>query len=93
MAWLPWLPVLTFHGPTLPGVSFASTSEVYTPAIFEWLKLRNQKVRCIDRFQWHGLHTEFNENRQIGSKVISIDSQTDKQHGNLITLTFLFKGM
>jgi hypothetical protein len=29
------------HGPTLTGVSFASTSEVWTSAILEWLKVRD----------------------------------------------------
>jgi hypothetical protein len=30
-----------FHGPTLTGASFASTSEVWTSAILEWLKVRD----------------------------------------------------
>jgi hypothetical protein len=30
-----------FHGPTLTGASFASTSEVWTSAILEWWKLRD----------------------------------------------------
>jgi hypothetical protein len=30
-----------FHGPTLTGVSFASTSEVWTSAILESLKIRD----------------------------------------------------
>jgi hypothetical protein len=29
------------HGPTLTGASFASTSEVWTSAILEYLKLRD----------------------------------------------------
>jgi hypothetical protein len=29
------------HGPTLTGASFASTSEVWTSAILEWLKIRD----------------------------------------------------
>jgi hypothetical protein len=29
------------HGPMLTGASFASTSEVWTSAILEWLKLRD----------------------------------------------------
>jgi hypothetical protein len=29
------------HGPTLTGASFASTSEVLTSAILEWLKVRD----------------------------------------------------
>jgi hypothetical protein len=28
-----------FHGPTLTGAIFASTSEVWTSAILEWLKV------------------------------------------------------
>jgi hypothetical protein len=30
-----------FHGPTLTGASFASTPEVWTSAILEWLKIRD----------------------------------------------------
>jgi hypothetical protein len=30
-----------FHGPTLIGASFASTSEVWTSTILEWLKVRD----------------------------------------------------
>jgi hypothetical protein len=30
-----------YYGPTLTGESFASTSEVWTSAIFEWLKVRD----------------------------------------------------
>jgi hypothetical protein len=30
-----------FHGPTLTGASFASTSGVLTSAILEWLKVRD----------------------------------------------------
>jgi hypothetical protein len=30
-----------FHGPTLTGASFASTTEVWTSAILEWLKVRD----------------------------------------------------
>jgi hypothetical protein len=30
-----------FHGPTLTGASFASTSQVWTSAILEWLKVRD----------------------------------------------------
>jgi hypothetical protein len=30
-----------FHVPTLTGASFASTSEVLTSAILEWLKVRD----------------------------------------------------
>jgi hypothetical protein len=30
-----------FHFPTLTGASFAYTSDVWTSAIFEWLKVRN----------------------------------------------------
>jgi hypothetical protein len=30
-----------FHGPTLTGASFASTSEVWTSAILEWSKIRD----------------------------------------------------
>jgi hypothetical protein len=32
---------IKFHGPTLTGASFASTSEVWTPAILECLKVQD----------------------------------------------------
>jgi hypothetical protein len=35
--------------------------------------------------------TEFHKNIPIGSKVIKGDTQTDRQTGDLISLTFLFK--
>jgi hypothetical protein len=68
-----------FHGPTLTGASFASTSEVWTSAILEWLKIRDWKVRCRGHLQWHNLSTEFHKNLPIGSKVIRGDTQTDRQ--------------
>jgi hypothetical protein len=43
------------------------------------------------RLQWHDLPTEFHKNLPIGSKVIRGDTQTDRQTGDLISLTFLFK--
>jgi hypothetical protein len=41
--------------------------------------------------QWHDLPTEFHKNLPIGSKVIRGDRQTDRQTGDLISLTFLFE--
>jgi hypothetical protein len=35
--------------------------------------------------------TEFHKNLPIGSKVIRGDTQTDRETGDLISLTFLFK--
>lgn len=32
-----------FHGATLTGASFPSISEVLTPAVLEWLMLRDSK--------------------------------------------------
>jgi hypothetical protein len=69
-----------FHGPTLTGASFASTSEVWTSAIFEWLKVRDEKVRRRGYFQRHDLLTKFHKNLPIGSKVIrGTHRQTDRQ--------------
>jgi hypothetical protein len=58
-----------FHGPTFTGASFASTSEVSTSAILEWLKLPDYKLWLRDHLQWHVLPTEFRKNLQIRSKV------------------------
>jgi hypothetical protein len=54
------------------------------------------KVRRRGHLQWHDLLTEFHKNLPIGSKVIrgghtQIDRRTDRQAGDLISLTFLFK--
>jgi hypothetical protein len=50
-----------FHDRTLTGASIASTSEVLTPAILEWLKLRDWKVWRRGHSQWHNLPTEFHK--------------------------------
>jgi hypothetical protein len=81
---------LKFHGPTLTGASFASTSEVWTSTILEWLTLRDWKVRHRGHFQWHELPTEFHKNLPISSKVI-MGGHTDRHAGDVISLTFLFK--
>jgi hypothetical protein len=53
------------------------------------------KVWCRGHLQWHDLPTEFHKYLSIGSKVIRRDTQidrwTDRQTGDLISLTFLFK--
>jgi hypothetical protein len=41
MVWFLWLPVLTLHDPAFTDVSFASTSEVRTSVVSEWLKIRD----------------------------------------------------
>jgi hypothetical protein len=53
-----WLPNLTFHAPTLTDARLTSTSEVSTPDILEWLKLRD-------------FLAEFHENQPIAEEVIS----------------------
>jgi hypothetical protein len=70
------------NGPTLTGASFASTSEVWTSTILEWLKLRDWKEWRQDHSQWHDLPTEFRKNLLIG--------QTDWQNGDVISHNFLF---
>jgi hypothetical protein len=67
----------TFYGPTLTGTSLASTSDVWTSVILEWLKVRDYRVRRRGHLQWHDLSTEFHKNLPIGSKVIRGDTQTD----------------
>jgi hypothetical protein len=74
-----------FHVLTLTGASFASISEVWTSAILQWLKVRDEKVRRQGHLQWHDLPTEFRKNLPIGSNVIR---GTHRQTGDL---TFLFK--
>jgi hypothetical protein len=59
-----------FHGPTLTGISFVSTTEVIMPYILEQLKLQDQEVWCQGQLQWHDLHAKFNENLPTVSKVI-----------------------
>jgi hypothetical protein len=49
------------------------------------------KLRCQGHLQWHDLPTKFHKNLSIGSEVIRGDTQTDRQTGYLISLTFLFK--
>jgi hypothetical protein len=53
------------------------------------------KVWRRGHLQWHDLSTEFHKKLPIGSKVIredtQIDRRTDRQTGDLISLTFLFK--
>jgi hypothetical protein len=85
------LKITKFHVPTLTDASFASISEVWTSAILEWLKVRDWKVRHRGHLQWHDLRTEFHKNLPTGSKVVRGHTQTDRQTGDLISLTFLFK--
>jgi hypothetical protein len=68
-----------FHGPTLTGAGFASTSEDWTSAILEWLEIQDWKVRRRGCLQWHDLPTEFHKNLPICSKVIGTHRQTDGQ--------------
>jgi hypothetical protein len=50
----------------LTDSSFSTTSEVWTSAILEWLKLRRR-----DHDQWHDRNDEFHENLPIDTKVTS----------------------
>jgi hypothetical protein len=47
------------HGPTFTDAGFTSTSEARTPAILEWLQLRNYKLWRPGHLEWHDLRTEF----------------------------------
>jgi hypothetical protein len=78
-----------FHGPSISGVIFASTSEVYTSIIMELLKLCDYTVWHRGHVRWHDLLAEFHINLPIISKVIrKTNIRTDKQNGDLISLTF-----
>jgi hypothetical protein len=59
-----------FHGPTLIGASFTSTSKVLTSAILERLQLRHYKLWRRGHLQWHDLSKEFNKNLPFGSEAI-----------------------
>jgi hypothetical protein len=48
------------------------------------------KVWRLGHLQWHDLSIEFHKNLPIGSKVIR-GGDTDRQTGDLISLTFVFK--
>jgi hypothetical protein len=56
---------------------------------FGMVKGTGLKSRRRGHLQWHDLPTEFYKNLSMGSKVIRGD--TDRQTGDLISLTFLFK--
>jgi hypothetical protein len=50
------------------------------------------KSRRRGHLQQHDLRTEFHKNLPVGSKVIGgTDRRTDRQTGDLISLTFLFR--
>jgi hypothetical protein len=73
MVWLSWLLNLALCGTTLSGVSFESTSEVWTTAILEWLKFQDW---LRGHLQWHDVSCKSHENLPNGWKVINGRSQT-----------------
>jgi hypothetical protein len=69
---------IKLHGPALTGASLASSSQVLTSVILDWLQLRHYKLRCRGNLQWHDFHTEFHKSLLIVSEV---DWGTDRQRG------------
>jgi hypothetical protein len=55
---------IKFHGSTLTRASFASTSEVWTSAVLEWLQLQHKKLYSRGHLQWYlSLFVEINLQR------------------------------
>jgi hypothetical protein len=68
-----------FYGPMLTGASFASTWEVWTSAILEWLKVRDYEVRRRGHLQWHDLPTDFHKIYQLFQELLrETHRQTDR---------------
>jgi hypothetical protein len=80
-----------FHGPTLTGASFASTSEVWTSAILEGWRYGIKKYGVEVTFNGMTSLLNFIQIYQLVQKLLAGDTQTDRQTGALISLTFLFK--
>jgi hypothetical protein len=74
--------MVTKLNPPRSQVHFASTSEVWTSAILEWLKQRDFKLRCRGHLQWHEQPAKFKENLPVDPKVTS-GWHTDRQTGDL----------
>jgi hypothetical protein len=76
-----------FHVLTLTGASFASTSEVWTSAILEWrCGIKNYGVEVT----FNGMTSLLNFIK-IYHLVQKLLGGTDRQTGDHISLTFLFK--
>jgi hypothetical protein len=67
--------------------NFASTSEVLTSAIFEWLKLRGCKLWRRGYVQWQDIPAELHKDLPICSKVY----RGNRQDGDLKILHFPFR--
>jgi hypothetical protein len=82
-----------FHGPTLNGESFASTSEVLTSTILEWYGIKMYGIEVT--FNGMTPLLNFIKIYQLVQKLLGGDTQTDRrtdrQTGDLISLTFLFE--
>jgi hypothetical protein len=70
----------------LNGKSFATTSQVWTSSILEWLKLRDKKIWRRDLIQWHNLPTEFHKRiYQMVQKLM--EGQTDRM---VMSLAYIY---
>jgi hypothetical protein len=87
MVYLPWLPNLTLCSPTVTCVTFALISDIWTSAILESFRLSYG----IKNYGTEGMFNvttsvlDFMKIYQLVDKLLEGDTQTDRQHGDLIS--------
>jgi hypothetical protein len=84
----------TFYDVMLTSASVASTSEVWTSDILEWLK--GIKEHGMEGALNNTISTKFNRNLLLISSTVMVMKdietgwRTDKYNGNLVSVAFLF---